>query len=237
MGGASSQTEMYPGSLRGEIFRDRREAGRELAERIVQVIDPLSDAVVLALPRGGVPVADEIAKRIGVPLDVIAVRKLGVPGQEELAFGAIASGDVRVLNPQIIGMIRLTDDAIENIVERERTELTRRESVYRGDRPYPDLKGRTVILVDDGLATGATMRAAVKAVKAMDAARVIVAVPVAPLETLNDIERTDGIKCISKETPAPFYGVGMWYRDFSQTTDEEVVSILSEAWKQEASSV
>lgn len=237
MGGASSQTEMYPGSLRGEIFRDRREAGRQLAERALEVMDPLSDAIVLALPRGGVPVADEIAKRLGVPLDVIVVRKLGVPGQEELAFGAIASGDVRVLNPQIVRMIRLTDDAIEHIVERERTELTRRESAYRGDRPYPDVKGRTVILVDDGLATGATMRAAVKAVKAMDCARVIVAVPVAPLETLNDIERTDGITCISKETPAPFYGVGMWYRDFSQTTDEEVVSILSEAWKQEASSV
>jgi putative phosphoribosyl transferase len=208
-------------------FRDRREAGRLLAARL-SVYAGRPDVVVLALPRGGVPVAYEVAHALGAPLDVFLVRKLGMPGHEEFAIGAIASGDVLVLNEETLRDYGVRRDQVEAVVEAEKRELERREHRYRGDRPFRDLAGRTVILIDDGLATGSTMRAAVAALRQERPARVIVAVPTAPAETCDEMRAiVDEMVCLL--TPEPFYAVGLWYDDFSQTTDEEVRELLEHA--------
>jgi predicted phosphoribosyltransferase len=184
------------------------------------------DVIVLALPRGGVPVAYEVARALGAPLDVFIVRKLGVPGYEELAMGAVATGGVRVLNDQVVSGMRIPDYVIDAVAAWEQQELARREQLYRGDRPPPDVRGRTVILVDDGLATGATMHAAIKALRQQEPAHIVVAVPTASPETCNELRsEVDDIICAI--TPEPFYAVGLWYEDFSQTTDEEVRELLA----------
>jgi putative phosphoribosyl transferase len=209
-------------------FRDRREAGRLLGERLQPRFGGQEDVLVLALPRGGVPVAYELALAIGAPLDVFLVRKLGVPGHEELAMGAIAEGGVRVLNPSVLALIELDDPAIDQVAAREERELRRRAGEYRGERAPPEVRGRTVILVDDGLATGATMRAAVAAVRAGEPARIIVAVPVAAAETCDQLApEVDEIICL--RTPEPFHAVGIWYEVFDQTTDGEVRALLASA--------
>lgn len=205
-------------------FRDRREAGRLLARRLESQAGE-AGLIVLGLPRGGVPVGFEVAKHLDAPLDVFVVRKLGVPGQEELAMGAIATGGVRVLNDDVLGRIPHARAALERVTETERRELERREHSYREGRPPPDLAGHTVILTDDGLATGATMRAAVRAVRQLHAGRCIVAVPVGAYDTCRELEReADDVVCLA--TPEPFYGVGQFYRDFSPTTDDEVCRLL-----------
>jgi predicted phosphoribosyltransferase len=205
-------------------FRDRRQAGRVLAERLRHYAGR-PDVVVLALPRGGVPVAYEVAHALGAPLDVFLVRKLGVPGHEELAMGAIASGGVRVLNPDVVAMLHIPPEVIDRIAAREEIELQRREREYRGDRPPLDLRGRIVILVDDGLATGATMRAAAASLRRQGAARVVVAVPVAAEETCAAL-RPEVDEVICAATPQPFYAVGAWYEDFAQTEDAQVRELL-----------
>jgi predicted phosphoribosyltransferase len=183
------------------------------------------DSVVLALPRGGVPIAFEVAARLGSPLDVFVVRKLGVPGHEELAMGAIASGGVQVRSEDLIARLGISDDQFERVAARERTELARRERAYRGDGPPLSVAGRTVILIDDGLATGATMKAAVAGLRKLKPKEIIVAVPVGAQESCAEIgELVDEIVCLA--TPAPFWGVGNWYDDFSQTSDEEVRALL-----------
>jgi predicted phosphoribosyltransferase len=208
-------------------FSNRREAGRELA-RLLPTAQPADDTVVLALPRGGVPVAFEIARALGAPLDVFLVRKLGTPGHPELAMGAIASGGIRVLNDEVVQALDIPPHLIDAVTEREQSELERRESAYRHGRPLPSLRDRTVILVDDGLATGSTMKAAVQAVKQHEPARVIVAVPVGAPETCRAL-RAIADEVICARTPAHFSAVGEWYRDFSQTTDEEVIALLRES--------
>src|SRR5216117_1523267 len=209
------------------VFENRAEAGRELAEKLDKY-SGREDVIVLGLPRGGVPVAYEVAKRLRAPLDVFIVRKLGVPGFEELAAGAIASGGVRVLNEDVIRSIPHADQAIEAVTTRETTELQRREQTYREGRPEPDLRDRIAILVDDGLATGATMRAAVKALRQRGAAKIVVAVPVGPPDTCHEIEeQADETVCLSM--PEFFQAVGQYYEDFSQTTDEDVRELLTSA--------
>jgi predicted phosphoribosyltransferase len=205
-------------------FHDRIDAGRRLARELTEYART-PDVLVLALPRGGVPVGYEVARELDAPLDVFLVRKLGVPGHEELAMGAIATGGVRVLNESVIDMLHVPDRVIDAVAEKEQHELERREAEYRGDRPAPEVRGRTVILVDDGLATGSTMRAAAEALKHEGAERLIVAVPVAPPETCEAF-RSEVDRIVCAVTPEPFYGVGMWYDDFSQTTDEEVRALL-----------
>ncbi|HET9986357.1 MAG TPA: phosphoribosyltransferase family protein [Longimicrobiales bacterium] len=208
-------------------FEDRAEAGRKLAERLRRYANR-PDVVVLALPRGGVPVGYEVARELNAPLDVFLVRKLGAPGQPELAMGALASGGTVVLNYPVIHALGIPREAIDQVAEEERRELSRREEAYRGHRPPTDLKGRTVILVDDGLATGSSMRAAVEAVRQRGPARIIVAVPVAARETCEELRReVDEAVCL--ETPDPFYAVGFAYRNFEQTSDEEVRRLLAEA--------
>ena len=208
-------------------FRDRRDAGRRLAARLTAYAGR-ADVVVLALPRGGVPVAYEVAQALGAPLDVFLVRKLGMPGHEEFAIGAIASGGVIVLNEETLRDYGVSRDQVRAVVEAEMQELERRERSYRGDRPFPDLAGRAVILIDDGLATGSTMRAAVAALRQDRPARVIVAVPTAPPETCDEMRAiVDEMVCLI--TPEPFYAVGLWYEDFSQTSDEEVRELLDRA--------
>ena len=208
-------------------FQDRSEAGRVLATGLAKYAGR-SDVIVLALPRGGVPVAFEVARALGAPLDVFLVRKLGLPGHEELAMGAIASGGIRLINEDIVEAYQVTDAEIEAVAAAEQTELERRERAYRDGRPLPPLHDRTVILVDDGLATGATMRAAVLAIRQERPARIVVAVPVAAAETCEEfLSIVDDIICA--ETPAPFYAVGLWYEDFSQTTDDEVHELLTRA--------
>lgn len=209
------------------IFEDRVQAGRELA-RLLDRYAGRADVLVLGLPRGGVPVAFEIARALRAPLDVFVVRKLGTPGQEELALGAIASGGVRVLNADIVGSLGLSPAAIDRIAAREEVELVRREQVYRGDRPLPPVRGRTVIVVDDGLATGATMRAAVAALRKMGCGRIVVAAPVGAVESVAAL-RAEADEVVCAATPAPFYGVGMWYRQFAQTSDDEVRALLEAA--------
>jgi len=212
------------------LFKDRRDAGRKLAQELLPYAGR-SDVTVLALPRGGVPVAYEVARALNAPLDIFIVRKLGLPGHEELAIGAIASGGVRVLNHDIVQALKVPQTLIDTVTRQELQELERRERAYRGDRPPPDVRGRTVILVDDGLATGASMRAAVAALRAQNLARIVVAVPTAAPETCAAFEsEVDEIVCAM--TPEPFYGVGRWYEDFSQTTDEEVRALLEEAARQ-----
>src|SRR5881394_3393734 len=208
-------------------FPNRAEAGRLLAEKLENYAGR-SDVVVLGLPRGGVPVAYEVAQRLGAPLDVFVVRKLGVPGFEELAAGAIASGGVRVLNEDVVRALPNADQLIEAVTKRESAEVERREQSYRDDRPAPELRDRVVILVDDGLATGATMRAAVKALRQRGAAKIVVAVPVGPPDTCREIEQeADETICLS--TPPFFQAVGQYYEDFSQTSDEDVRELLSQA--------
>jgi putative phosphoribosyl transferase len=206
-------------------FRDRTEAGRLLAEKLAAYAN-CPDAIVLGLPRGGVPVAYEVARALNAPMDVFLVRKLGVPGHEEFAMGAIATGGVRVLNDQTVRALRISGHLIEAVAAKEQQELDRRARLYRGDRPPPDLRGKTVILVDDGLATGATMLAAVKALRQQQAGRIVVAVPIASPETCEQLRgEVDDIICAV--TPEPFYAVGCWYEDFSQATDEEVCDLLA----------
>jgi putative phosphoribosyl transferase len=218
------------------VFRDRVEAGDVLATRLGHYARRTSappagaaDVLVLALPRGGVPVGARVARALGLPLDVFVVRKLGVPGHEELAMGAIASGGVQVRNDEVVDKLRIDDATIRRVVEAEALELARREQRYRGRRPPPDLAGRVAILVDDGLATGSTMRAAVAAARAAGPARVVVAVPTAPASTCEQLRReADEVVCAT--TPRPFRAVGYSYRSFPQTTDEEVRELLQAAW-------
>lgn len=209
------------------LFRDRRDAGRKLAQKLVAYVGR-SDVIVLALPRGGVPVAYEVALALRAPLDIFIVRKLGLPGHEELAIGAIASGGARVLNEDIIQYLGISEAVIAAIAQRELQELQRRELAYRGERPPLEVEGRTIILIDDGLATGASMRAAVAGLRLQNPAYIVVAVPTAAPETCEALEpEVDQMICAT--TPEPFYGVGRWYEDFSQTTDEEVRTLLQEA--------
>jgi putative phosphoribosyl transferase len=208
-------------------FRDREEAGQLLAETLREYANR-DDVVVLALPRGGVPVGFEVAKALKAPLDVFVVRKLGLPGQEELAMGAIASGGARVLNRDVVRALGIPGEVIEQVTQEEQRELERREREYRDGRPPIDVRGRTVILVDDGLATGSSMRVAVLALKQKEPAQIVVAVPVAPRETCMELESVaDRVVCAV--TPEPFWGVGQWYADFSQTSDEEVRGLLRRA--------
>ncbi|HJX37192.1 MAG TPA: phosphoribosyltransferase [Anaerolineae bacterium] len=208
-------------------FEDRRQAGKRLAERLTRYAGR-KDVAVLGLARGGLPVAFEVAKALHAPLDVFIVRKLGVPGHSELAMGAIASGGVRVMNDDVVRSLSITSDQIETIATEEQRELERREREYRGDAERLDVSGKTAILVDDGLATGASMRAAVTALRRRDPQRIVVAVPTAAPSVCRAFENeVDEVVCLV--TPEPFFGVGAWYRDFSQTTDQEVRRLLEEA--------
>jgi putative phosphoribosyl transferase len=209
------------------LFANRREAGRILASLLMRYADR-DDVLVLALPRGGVPVGFEVAQALRAPLDVFIVRKLGVPGHDELAMGAIATGGVRVLNDDVVISLELEPEVIDAVAAREEKELARRERIYRGARPAPDVRGRTVIVVDDGLATGSTMRAAVAALRKQGPARIVVAVPVAAPETCKEF-KTEVDEAVCAATPRMFNGVGRWYEDFSQTTDEEVHELLAQA--------
>jgi len=208
-------------------FSNRAEAGRELAEKL-EKYSRLDKVIVLGLPRGGVPVAYEVAKRLCVPLDVFIVRKLGVPGFEELAAGAIASGGVRVLNEDVVRAIPYATEAIEAVTARETAELQRREQLYREGRPAPELRDKIAILVDDGLATGATMRAAVKALRQSGAAKIVVAVPVGPPDTCDELAR-EADEAICLRTPPFFQAVGQYYENFSQTSDDDVRELLTRA--------
>jgi putative phosphoribosyl transferase len=215
------------------IYRNRTQAGQILAQHVIDKI-PDANPLVLALPRGGVPVAFEVARALHAELDIFLVRKLGLPGHEELAIGAIASGGVRVLNRELIAELQLSDDLIDRVTAFEEQELERRERLYRENRPPPVVRDRTVILIDDGLATGASMMAGVRALRPQNPRRIIVAVPVAALETCNEFRaRADEVICPS--TPEPFGAVGAWYDDFSQTTDDEVRKLLEQAAREHAS--
>jgi predicted phosphoribosyltransferase len=205
-------------------FADRTEAGRELAAALREYAGR-EDVLVLALPRGGVPVAFEVARELDAPLDVFLVRKLGLPSQPELAIGAIASGGVRVLNDEVVRAAAVSPETIEHVTAREREELARRERVYRGERPALDVEGRTVILVDDGLATGSTMRAAIRALRLQRPARIVAAVPVAPAETCDDL-RGEADEVVCPHTPAPFIAISIWYEQFPQTSDDEIRELL-----------
>ena len=206
------------------LFQDRTEAGRILADRLAAYAN-YPDAIVLALPRGGVPVAFEVAETLNLPLDIFVVRKLGLPGHEEFAIGAIASGGARVLNQDLIRQLSLSDEIIEHIVAREQRELERRERIYRGQRPVLDVRDRIIIIVDDGLATGSSMRAAIAALRQKRPAKLIVAVPVGARVMCSELEvLADEAICL--ETPENFSAVGLWYKDFSQVTDEEVIDLL-----------
>ncbi|MBI5542968.1 MAG: phosphoribosyltransferase [Deltaproteobacteria bacterium] len=213
-------------------FQDRREAGRALGVALAHLAGR-PDTLVLGLPRGGVPVAIEVARALGAPLDVCVVRKLGVPGHEELAMGALASGGGAVLNRELIQELGIPPSEIERVAERELAELARRERVLRGAQPPVSVRGRSVILVDDGLATGSTMRAAVKAIRRLEPDRVVVAIPVAPADVCASLEaEVDELVCLSM--PESFFAVGLWYEDFRQVSDEQVQELLAEAarWRQ-----
>lgn len=215
------------------LFKDRAAAGQFLAGQLASYTNR-PEVMVLGLPRGGVPVAFEVAKALNAGFDVFLVRKLGVPGQEELAMGAIASGGVRVLNQAVVRSLRISTHTIDKVTAKEQQELARREQLYRDGQPAPDLENRTVILVDDGLATGATMRAAVMALREQHPAQIVVAVPIAALETCDQLKETvDDILCAM--TPQPFQSVGVWYENFSQTTDQEVRRLLNQAALREPS--
>ncbi len=213
--------------MRREQFRNRLEAGELLGRELARRFGDRDDLLVLALPRGGVPVGFGVARALNAPLDVFIVRKLGVPGHEELAMGAIASGGVRVLNDEVLGYVPVSEQAIEAVTRREEQELARRERAYRGDRPPLDVSGRTVVVVDDGLATGSSMRAAVRALRKMEPRAIIAAVPVAAPSTCVELRaEVDDLVCL--RMPEPFEAVGLWYEDFSQTTDEEVHELLGQ---------
>lgn len=207
-------------------FANRVAAGKALAAQLPSQAG--ADVLVLGLPRGGVPVAAEIARALKAPLDVMVVRKLGMPGHEEFAMGAIASGDITVLDEALVRRLRLDEDSLHTVIDKERRELARRETTYRGERAYPDLHGRRVILVDDGIATGSSMLAAIRAVRQLGAAHCTLAVPVAPAETLDTLaDEVDEVVCVA--TPANFRAVGQWYVEFGQTSDDEVSACLAEA--------
>jgi putative phosphoribosyl transferase len=208
-------------------YRNRTEAGRLLAQKLTSYANR-TDVVVLGLPRGGVPVAFEVAQALNAPLDIFLVRKLGVPGHEELAMGAIASGGVRVLNQDVVSNLYIPAEVIDAVAADEQWELERREKLYRGDRPPLDVRGRVAILIDDGLATGSTMRAAARALRSQNPSAIVVAVPVAAEETCNEfMSEVDEVICAY--TPEPFFAVGLWYEDFSQTSDGEVRELLARA--------
>jgi len=214
-------------------FKDRIQAGRLLGQALTEDYANRSDVIVLALPRGGVPVGFEVVRIIDAPLDIMLVRKLGTPGQEELAMGAIASGGVCVLNSDIVEAIGISQDEIEAVAVIERQELQRREYAYRGNQPPPVIENRYVMLVDDGLATGASMLAAVAALRQRKPASIVVAVPVAPVDTVKRLKQeADHVVCLA--TPEPFRAVGCWYLDFPQTGDDEVKSLLVRAWAMHA---
>lgn len=208
-----------------QIYRDRQEAGERLAEELA-VFKGQKDVVVLGLPRGGVPVAARVAKALGAPLGVFVVRKLGVPGNEEYAMGAIASGGVRLMNEDVVRSLGITEEQIKQVVEREERKLRQREEAYRGECPQPELKGKLLILVDDGIATGATVRVAIKALREYCPRQVVVAVPVAPPEACQDLSReVDKVVCPLQ--PSRLRAISLWYEDFSATTNEEVRRILA----------
>ena len=209
------------------LFRDRIEAGRRLAN-VLDGYAGRSGVVVLALPRGGVPVAFEVAKSLDAPLDIFVVRKLGLPGDEELAMGAVASGNVRVINDEVVRSYGVSEDVLDAVAEREEIELNRRERLYRGNAPAPDVGGKTILLVDDGIATGSTMRAAVSALRRQFPSRIIVAVPVAPPSTFKELQ-SEADEVVSVMTPEPFYAVGKWYEIFDQTTDNQVRDLYERA--------
>lgn len=212
--------------MSSQRFTDRREAGRVLGKHLAERFAGRANVIVLGLPRGGVPVAHGVASALGAPLDVFVVRKLGMPGHEELAMGAIASGGVRVLNRDMLDYMPVNAKVIESVAAREQRELERRELAFRGDKPPLDVSGKTVIVVDDGLATGSTMRAAVQALRNLAPAAIVVAVPVAAASTCDDLRReADEVVCL--RTPEPFQAVGLWYDDFEQTTDSEVHALLA----------
>jgi putative phosphoribosyl transferase len=207
---------------------NRNDAGKALAMQLIE-LDRRDNLLVLALPRGGVPVAYEIAVALDAELDVLIVRKLGMPMRPEVAMGAIASGGVQFINKELIAYNQINPTAIDNVLREETAELIRRERVYRGSRNDPLIKGRAVVLVDDGLATGASMRVAIDAVKQRGAERIVVAVPVGPLHTLEQLQQlVDGVVCLA--TPEPFLAVSKWYRDFPQVSDDEVKTLLAKAW-------
>ncbi len=209
-------------------IKDRMTAGRALAKAMANYHDR-RDLLVLALPRGGVPVAFELAEALNAPLDLMLVRKLGSPGQRELAMGAIASGGVRVLNEELVSYLHVSEETLEEVAASEQKELERREQAYRGDRPWPKIAGKCVILVDDGVATGATMRVAIKALRKQNPGELVVAVPVAPPDTVHVLRKeADDVVCLA--TPEPFAAIGLWYVNFSQVSDEEVTELLRRAW-------
>jgi putative phosphoribosyl transferase len=209
------------------LFKNRTIAGQMLARELADYANT-TDVIVLALPRGGVPVGYEVAQGLNAPLDVLVVRKLGVPEQEELAMGAIASGGVRIINEYIINLVNISEETIARVAAQEERELERRELLYRGDRPDPELEGHIVILVDDGLATGATMWAAVASVRRHHPAKIVIAVPVGAAATCQELQTAvNQVVCLA--TPEPFYSVGLWYEDFPQTTDEQVRDLLHQA--------
>lgn len=211
---------------------NRQAAGDALVQRL-RDCRLNSNAIVLALPRGGVPVAYQIAQAMALPLDVLLVRKLGTPGQPELAMGAVASGNVQVLNDDVIRGRQVSASELAAELSQELAELHRREQAYRGSRPWPELRGRQVLLVDDGVATGATMLAAIAAVRQQHPADIIVAIPVAPADTLSKLQ-TVAEQVICLFSPTPFYAIGQWYVDFNQTSDDDVRSLLAQAWRREA---
>jgi putative phosphoribosyl transferase len=211
-----------------KIFQNRTDAGQFLAEKLTEYANR-SDVIVLGLPRGGVPVAYEVARKLNAPLDIFVVRKLGIPGHEGLAMGAIASGGVRVMNDEVLMHLSIPEDILELVMENEQRELDRREREYRSDRPSPDLKDQTVILVDDGLATGSSMRAAVRALRHRQPRKIVVAVPVGARQTCDSFQDEVDTIAVCAITPEPFTAVGLWYADFSQVTDDEVRKILAGA--------
>ncbi len=216
------------------LFRDRTDAGLSLAKELTAYANR-PDVLVLGLPRGGVPVAYEVARALRAPLDIILVRKLGVPGEQELAMGAIASGGVRVLNEDVVRMLGIPAHVIDAVAAKEQRELSRRERLYRGDHPAPVIQGKTVILVDDGIATGATVRAAIALVRQQQPAAVVVATPVAPASTCAELRPTvDALICVL--TPEDFLAIGFWYESFPQTTDDEIRLLLSYAWRDHTAS-
>jgi putative phosphoribosyl transferase len=213
-------------------LKNRTEAGRLLADAL-QSYAGGSDVLVLALPRGGVPVAFEVAQKLKVPLDLILVRKLGVPGQKELAMGALASGGSKIMNQELVQSLHIPEATLQAVINEEKQELERRERAYRGNWPPPEVRDRRVILIDDGLATGATMRAAVSALRQQQPARIIVGIPVAPSSTVEKLrQEADEVFCLA--TPEPFFAISAWYVDFSQTSDDEVRDLLSLAWREKA---